>query len=176
MNLLPLHTHCNSYKCNSQVFLTTFCNFFSLLFATFSEIIYVLTSNKGEITMEFKDRLKQLRTMRGLSQVDLADKINISKSTIGAYEIGIRMPGREATRKLSEFFHVSPGYLMGDEEEYFMFAPDYMPMLQDDAFLEMLDNYYQLNEEGQEIARSTVAGLVASGRYIKTDEDGMVGA
>lgn len=126
--------------------------------------------------MEFKDRLKQLRTMRGLSQVALADRLNISKSTIGAYETGDRMPGRDATRKMSEFFHVSPAYLMGDEEEYFMFAPDYMPMLQDERFMEMLDHYYQLNEEGQEIVRNTTAGLVASGQYIKTDKDGMVGA
>ena len=62
--------------------------------------------------MEFKDRLKQLRTMRGLSQVALADRLDISKSTIAAYEIGTRMPGRDATRKMSEFFHVSPAYLM----------------------------------------------------------------
>ena len=126
--------------------------------------------------MEFKDRLKQLRTMRGLSQVTLADKLNMSKSTIGAYETGDRMPGRDATKKLAEFFSVSPGYLMGDDEEYFMFAPDYMPMLQDERFMEMLDHYYQLNEEGQEIVRNTTAGLVASGQYIKTDKDGVVGA
>ena len=126
--------------------------------------------------MDFKERLKQLRRMKGLSQVALADKLDMSKSTIGAYETGDRMPGREATRKMAEFFNVSPGYLMGDEEEYFMFAPDYMPIFQDDAFLEMLDHYYQLNEEGQEIIRNTAAGLVASGRYIKSHEDEVVGA
>ena len=117
--------------------------------------------------MEFKDRLKQLRTMKGLSQVELADKLDISKSAIGAYEVGTRMPKRDAIRKLAEFFNVSPGYMLCEDEEWFMFAPDYMPMMQDDRFLTMLDNYYQLNDEGKAVARSTVAGLVASGRYEK---------
>lgn len=126
--------------------------------------------------MDFKKRLKQLRRMKGLSQVALADTLEMSKSTIGAYETGERMPGREATKKMAEFFHVSPAYLMGDEEEYFMFAPDYVSMFQDDEFMEMLDHYYQLNEEGQEIIRNTAAGLVASGRYIKSHKDDVVGA
>ena len=125
--------------------------------------------------MEFKDRLKQLRSMKGMSQVVLAEKVDISKSAIGAYETGDRMPGRDALRKLADFFNVSPSYMMGENDDY-MFAPEYMPILQDDRFLTMLDNYYQLNEEGQEIMRSTAAGLVASGQYIKSDPLGMVGA
>lgn len=126
------------------------------------------------IIMEFKDRLKQLRTMRGLSQVALADRLDISKSTIGAYETGDRMPGREALKKLASFFMVTPGYMMCENDDY-MFAPEYMTILQDDAFVAFLDNYYQLNEEGKEIVRNTAAGLVASGRYIKNNQSEMVG-
>ena len=119
--------------------------------------------------MEFKDRLKQLRTMRGLSQVELADRLDISKSTIGAYETGIRMPGRNALKKLATFFNVSQDYMMGEEEALFLFSPDYMPMMQDDAFMDMLNDYYQLNDAGREIIRSTAAGLVASGHYVKSE-------
>lgn len=125
--------------------------------------------------MDFKDRLKQLRTMRGLSQVALADRLDVSKSTIGAYETGDRMPGRTALAKLASFFNVSQEYMLGEEEALFLFSPDYMPMMQDDAFMDMLDNYYQLNDEGKEIVRNTAAGLVASGQYIKSHKDGMVG-
>lgn len=124
--------------------------------------------------MEFKDRLKQLRSMKGISQVTLAERLDISKSAIGAYETGDRMPGREALRKLADYFNVTPSYMLGENDDY-MFAPEYMPILQDDRFLAMLDNYYQLNEEGQEIVRNTAAGLVASGQYIKNSTDGMVG-
>ena len=116
--------------------------------------------------MEFKDRLKQLRTVKGMSQAELADKVNVGASTIGAYETGDRMPGRDALRNIASFFHVSPGYMLGENDDY-MFAPEYMPILQDDRFLTMLDNYYQLNDDGKAVARSTVAGLVASGLYNK---------
>ena len=125
--------------------------------------------------MEFKDRLKQLRTVKGISQAELAKNVNVGASTIGAYETGDRMPGRDALRNIASFFHVSPGYMLGENDD-FMFAPEYMPILQDDKFLTMLDNYYQLNEEGQEIVRNTAAGLVASGQYIKSDSSGVVGA
>lgn len=117
--------------------------------------------------MEFKERLKQLRTMKGLSQIELAEKVDVGKSTIGAYETGDRMPGRDALRKIAEFFNVSPSYMMGEDEDWFLFSPDYMPMMQDDRFLTMLDNYYQLNDKGKEIVRNTAAGLVASGQYRK---------
>ena len=119
--------------------------------------------------MEFKERLKQLRTMKGISQVELADRLDISKSSIGAYEVGTRVPKRDALHKIAEFFNVSPSYMLGENDDY-MFAPEYMPILQDDRFLAMLDNYYQLNDEGKEIVRSTAAGLVASGQYIKSDQ------
>ena len=124
------------------------------------------TRRQKVIIMEFKTRLKQLRTMRGISQVDLADRIGVSKSTIGAYETGDRMPGRDALRNLASFFNVSSSYMMCENDDY-LFAPEYMPMMQDERFLTMLDNYYQLNSEGQEVVRNTAAGLVASGRYVK---------
>ena len=124
--------------------------------------------------MEFKDRLKQLRTMRGISQVELAEKLDVGKSTIGAYETGDRMPGRETLKKLAGYFMVTPSYMMCENDDY-MFAPEYMPIMQDENFLTFLDNYYQLNEEGQEIVQNTAAGLVASGQYIKTDTNEMVG-
>ena len=66
--------------------------------------------------MEFKDRLKELRTSKGLSQVALADKLGVSKSTIGAYETGDRKPSYEAQEELADFFNVSIDYLRGIED------------------------------------------------------------
>ena len=66
--------------------------------------------------MDFKDRLKELRLARGLSQVSLAEALGVSKSTIGAYETGDRKPSYEAQEKLADFFNVSIDYLRGNED------------------------------------------------------------
>lgn len=62
----------------------------------------------------FYEVLKRLREEQGLSQDDLANIIGVSKSTIGMYEQGQRMPKSDTTlRKLAEYFNVSIDYLMG---------------------------------------------------------------
>ncbi len=66
--------------------------------------------------MDFKERLKELRKKRGFSQVALAEKIGVSKSTIGAYETGDIKPSIEVLETLADFFNVNLSYLMGEED------------------------------------------------------------
>lgn len=66
--------------------------------------------------MEFKDRLKELRKRKGLSQVALANKLGLSKSTIGAYETGDITPSVEALNSIADFFNVDLNYLSGKED------------------------------------------------------------
>ncbi len=68
----------------------------------------------------FCDVLRQLRNSKSLSQEELADIIGVSKSTIGMYEQGKRVPKADATlRKLANYFNVSIDYLMGfSSDEY----------------------------------------------------------
>jgi len=66
--------------------------------------------------MELKDRLKELRKKRGLSQVALAERLGLSKSTIGAYETGDITPSVEALNAIADFFNVDLDYLLGKEE------------------------------------------------------------
>lgn len=64
--------------------------------------------------MTVGERIKELRTNLGLSQVDFADKINVSKQTLYKYENNIitNIPSDkiEAAARLG---NVSPAYLMG---------------------------------------------------------------
>ena len=66
--------------------------------------------------MTVGDRIKELRLKLGLSQVDFADKINVSKQTLYKYENNIitNIPSDkvEAAAKLG---NISPSYLMGWE-------------------------------------------------------------
>ena len=66
--------------------------------------------------MDFKERLKDLRKMKGLSQVALADRLGLSKSTIGAYETGDITPSLEALNLIADFFNVDIDYLLGKED------------------------------------------------------------
>ncbi len=62
---------------------------------------------------EFKDRFKQLREEAKLTQIQLADKLGISKGTIGNYESGIRKPRLEDLECIADFFNVDTDYLLG---------------------------------------------------------------
>ena len=63
---------------------------------------------------EFKDRLKELRTNRGLSQDRLSEATGFSKETISAWERGKRNPSPENVEALSGFFEIDVEYLSGE--------------------------------------------------------------
>lgn len=58
-------------------------------------------------------RLKKLREQERLSQESLALKLNVSQSTISAYETGERTPDLETFIKIADLFNVSLDYLCG---------------------------------------------------------------
>ena len=62
--------------------------------------------------MEFKDRLKQLRTEHGLSMSKLAEMIGVSKAAVGNYESGLRIPRQEQLEAIADIFNVDLDYLM----------------------------------------------------------------
>lgn len=66
--------------------------------------------------MDFKERLKELRSKRGISQAALAERLGMSKSTIGAYETGDITPSLEALNALADYFNVDISYLLGKED------------------------------------------------------------
>lgn len=61
-------------------------------------------------------RLKQLREENNLSQLDLANKLNMSQQAISAYEKGAREPDIDTIKKISDFFNVSTDYLLGKSD------------------------------------------------------------
>lgn len=71
----------------------------------------------------FGERLKYLRTRHGLSQTTMAailssiSDVKISRSTVGMWESGQRMPSRESLEALSDHFNVPMDYLLGREDD-----------------------------------------------------------
>lgn len=60
-----------------------------------------------------KNRLKEIRQEKKLSQKDLTKKLNISQQAISLYEKGDREPKLETWQKLADFFNVPVDYLLG---------------------------------------------------------------
>ena len=65
--------------------------------------------------MEFGDKVKKLRTDRGLNQTALAERLGVRKSIISAYESQMRMPSLEMLTKIALEFSVSIDWLLGLE-------------------------------------------------------------
>lgn len=53
--------------------------------------------------MGFSEKLKELRTSKGLTQEELASKVYISRSVIAKYEWGFAIPTKENSLLLADF-------------------------------------------------------------------------
>lgn len=84
-----------------------------------------------------KNRIKELRVKNGLSQKELASKIDASNQIISFYENGKREPKIEMWQKLANFFGVSVPYLQGiDDKPNNGYSKEYIYKLLDDMYKE----------------------------------------
>ncbi len=68
--------------------------------------------------MEFSKKLYELRKQKGLSQEELASKLNVSRQTLSKWELGESTPDMEKLVLLSDYFHLSLDELvLGKEME-----------------------------------------------------------
>ena len=57
--------------------------------------------------MEFNHKLYELRKQKGLSQEELANKLNVSRQTVSKWELGDSTPDMEKLIGLSDLFDIS---------------------------------------------------------------------
>lgn len=57
--------------------------------------------------MEFNNRLYELRKRKGLSQEELANKLNVSRQTVSKWELGDTTPDMEKLVAISDLFEVT---------------------------------------------------------------------
>jgi transcriptional regulator with XRE-family HTH domain len=108
--------------------------------------------------MGFPERLKELREARNLSQEELADKLNIPRSSVSHYERPqkdkeIRLPRRERLEKIADFFGVSVDNLLGREEkseQQSKNTTNNLDELKEEEFRKWLDIYRSSSPEERE--------------------------
>lgn len=59
------------------------------------------------------DRTKQLREQAGYSQAQLAKRLDVTRSSVNAWEMGLSMRTTQYVVALAKLFHVSADYLLG---------------------------------------------------------------
>lgn len=64
----------------------------------------------------FKDKIKSERKKLGLTQGQLAKKLETSRQNITNWEAGYNIPSVDLVNKLSDFFGCSTDYLLGKTE------------------------------------------------------------
>ncbi len=103
-----------------------------------------------EQTTNIGDKIKELRKLHHTPQVELADKINVSKQTLYKYEQGIitNIPS-DKIEAIADYFSISPAYLMGWQKS--PVAVKQVDMTQMEA--KVLDHYRKAMPKTQRIVR-----------------------
>jgi len=65
--------------------------------------------------MEFNNKLYDLRKKKGLSQEELANRLNVSRQTVSKWELGDSAPDMEKLIAISDLFEVSLDELVLDK-------------------------------------------------------------
>lgn len=60
-----------------------------------------------ERNMEFNNRLYELRKRKGLSQEELASRLNVTRQTVSKWEVGDSTPDMEKLTLISDLFEIS---------------------------------------------------------------------
>lgn len=75
--------------------------------------IGILSVDWSVVAVDFGQRLKELRVQAGMTQLQLAQRMGVTKSVVSFYELQERTPSPDILVKLSGIFKVSTDYLLG---------------------------------------------------------------
>lgn len=81
---------------------------------------------------EVANKIKQLRKQHGISQTQLAQKLNVHQTAVSQWELNRTIPDIDTLKNLSDLFGVSVDYLLGRTDEPSPSSPDYTPGITED--------------------------------------------
>lgn len=67
--------------------------------------------------MTLQEKLTELRKQKGLTQLDLAEQLHVSRQAISRWEVGAAVPSTDNLKVLSELYGVSVDYLLNDNSK-----------------------------------------------------------
>ena len=73
------------------------------------------------------ERIRRLREENGMSQAELARRLDVTRSSVNAWESGLSAPTIQYVVAMTRLFHVSADYLLGTEPDYTLSLRGYTP-------------------------------------------------
>ena len=71
------------------------------------------------------EKIKQLRMDANMSQAELARRMDVTRSSVNAWEIGLSMPTTQYIVALTKIFHVSADYILGLDTTHTLVLDNY---------------------------------------------------
>lgn len=108
------------------------------------------------------ERLKQLRAEKGMTQVQLAQMLDVSKGTIAMWETSKRKPSFEILSKLSDIFDRRMDYILGYSDDASSPQPPEEELDQqgcwaaEDSMHETIMQYLRLDEYGKQAVEAII--------------------
>ena len=104
--------------------------------------------------LSFGKRISILRKELGLSQTDLANKLNTSVSVVSRYELDKMTPSVDTAKKLAQLLNTSVGYLLGENNNAELFK--------DPEMLKRFQDISEFSEEDKKYILYTLDALIKS--------------
>ena len=108
------------------------------------------------------ERLKQLRSEKGMTQVQLAQMLGVSKGTVAMWETSKRKPSFEILSKLSDIFDRRMDYILGysDDASSPQLSEEELDQLgswaAEDSMRETVMQYLRLDEYGKQAVEAII--------------------
>jgi transcriptional regulator with XRE-family HTH domain len=109
------------------------------------------------IFMSIGARIKERREQLGITQIELADRLGVTKGAVGNYETDANSPKASIMYKIFEILQCDANYLYQDE----------IVTQESTKDAQLLSLFHDLNEEGQEKLIDYADDIVRSGKYKK---------
>src|SRR5262245_31900634 len=107
------------------------------------------------LSMSFATKVVELRKEKGLSQIELAQKLGVGQQIVSGWETGKNMPQVERLIKLAELFKVSLDYLLMENV-----PREGTHKIDDFELYEVFRKADSLPDKEKEIVRELVASVV----------------
>ncbi len=72
--------------------------------------------NRGDLIVEFYEKLQELRKSKGLTQEELAEALYVSRTAVSKWESGRGYPSIDSLKEISSYFSVSIDELLSGEK------------------------------------------------------------
>ena len=104
------------------------------------------------IILSIGEQIKKARKAKGLTQKQLAEKLNIATNSLSRYEIGERTPDNETIVRIAKVLEVTPTFLLIDVvKESFEILENFNPIrVEPETVLQKIDelnNQYNITPE-----------------------------